>query len=101
MRSMSELHLTPYLSDLLKLEFPGVMDTILNSYPALWDRKELLHFLTKSPRRKTWWGNGKQLIVLRHIFERGLNGKNFLTLAEWSISKSTGSPSHGLGLCTF
>lgn len=46
-------------------------------------------------------GDPKQLIVLRNIFERGLNEKNFLILAEWSISKSTGSPSHGLGLCTF
>lgn len=46
-------------------------------------------------------GDPKQLIVLRSIFQSRLNGKNFLTLAEWSISKSTGSPSHGLGLCTF
>lgn len=88
------LHLT-CLTDLLKLVFPGVMDTILYSYPPLWNRKELLYFPIKPSRRRSI------TIVLRHIFQRGLNWKNFLTLAEWSINKSTGSPSHGLGLCIF
>lgn len=32
-------------------------------------------------------GDPNQLIVLRNIFERGLNGNNFLTLAEWSINQ--------------
>lgn len=46
------LHLT-CLTDLLKLVFPGAMDTILYSYPPLWDRKELWYFPIKPSRRRS------------------------------------------------
>lgn len=69
------LHLTS-LTDLLKLVFPGVMDTILYSYTPHWDRKELLYFPIKPSRRRS-----KPINCFETYFWKGIKWKEFPNLS--------------------
>lgn len=70
------LHLT-CLTDLLKLVFPGVMDTVLYSCPPLWDRKELCYFSIKPSSRRS-----KTINCFETYFWKGIKWKEFPNLSR-------------------